>query len=247
MKYKLPTALLVVVALVVATLAATTVTTTRQARAAEGVTWPIDTFGTPRASDDVILKWNEQLLSVIRAYPAGTGPTITARALGVTHTATYDAWAAYDPVAKVTRPDGPSQQSAASNTLANKSEAISYAAYRALNDLFPSTRFPCIPASCPTDGSATYLTPDKLLEKLGYNPANTTTTPNTPAGVGNLAAQAVLTYRHRDGSNQLGDTAGGTPGVPYSDYTGYTPRNTWDHVNDRWHWQRGQPLVGLHG
>jgi hypothetical protein len=229
MRQKLTITLLLVVTLVVATLAATTATTTRPARAAEGVTWPIDVWGTPRASDDAILKWDEQLLSTIRAYPAVTGPTVTARALGILHTATYDAWAAYDPVAKVTRPDGPPQQPAASNTLANKTQAISFAAFRVLEDLFPPSRFPSAPP--------VYSTPDVLLRSQGYDPAVTTTVPSTPAGVGNLAAKAVLDFRHRDGSNQLGDTAGGTAGVPYSDYTGYTPRNTWDHVNDRWHWQ----------
>jgi hypothetical protein len=35
----------------------------------------------------------------------------------------------------------------------------------------------------------------------------------------------VLTFRHRDGANQLGDEPGGKPGVAYSDYTGYAPAN----------------------
>jgi hypothetical protein len=235
MKRRLATTLLLVVALVAATFAISTTTSTIPSAKADGVTWPIDVFGTPRESDDVILKWNEQLLSTIRAYPAQTGPTITARALGVLHTATYDAWAAYDPVAKVTRSDGPAQQQSGS-TLPNKSEAISYAAYRVLNDLFPSGSFPCVPVTCPTDGSATYLTPDKLLVKLGYNPANTTpASPTdkaaTPAGIGNRAAKAVLDFRHNDGSNQLNG---------YADTTGYSPWNTWDHVNPpngQWRWQ----------
>ena len=94
MKLRLATTLLLVVGLAVAAISGSATTTTRPARAATGTTWPISTYGTPRATDNVILKWNEQLLSTIRAYPAQTGPTITARALGVLHTATYDAWAA---------------------------------------------------------------------------------------------------------------------------------------------------------
>jgi hypothetical protein len=35
----------------------------------------------------------------------------------------------------------------------------------------------------------------------------------------------VLDYRHHDGANQLGDEPGGTPGVAYSDYTGYVSAN----------------------
>ena len=128
MKYKLATTLLVVAALVVATFSAAT-TTAPRARAAD----PFYVDGCPPTSaatkppcdgDSVILRWDEELLSLIRAYPPQTGPTITARALGVFHTATYDAWAAYDPVAKVTRPDGPAQQQASLNTLTNKKVAI---------------------------------------------------------------------------------------------------------------------------
>ena len=44
---------------------------------------------------------------------------------------------------------------------------------------------------------------------------------HSPSGVGNLACDAVLQFRHHDGSNQLGDLSG--DGVPYSDYTGYKP------------------------
>jgi len=145
MKYKLATTLLVVAALCVATLSAAT-TSARPALAASG-TFPINgcpedpNKPPPCANDDAVVRWNEQLLASIRANPAGTGPTITARALGVVHTATYDAWAAYDPIAKETRPDGPVQQPVSSNpavVLANKSKAVSFAAYKTLVDLFPA-------------------------------------------------------------------------------------------------------------
>ena len=83
------------------------------------MTWPIDTWGTPQPTDDAVLKWDEQLLTAIEAYPKATGPTVASRALGVLFTAMYDAWAAYDPVAKVTQNAGPSQQTTG-NTDANK-------------------------------------------------------------------------------------------------------------------------------
>jgi hypothetical protein len=231
MKYKLATAVLAVTAMVVATLTATT-TLPAHAAAADPGTWPIDQWGTPQPTDDAVLKWDEQLLSAIRAYPKQTGPTVASRAFGVLFTAIYDAWAAYDPVAKVTQNGGPSQQTTG-NTDANKTEAISYAAYRTLNDLFPPAQFPCVPVGCPTDGTATYLTPDFLLRQQGFDPSNTTPasptdTAATPAAVGNLAAQAVLNLRHNDGSNQLNG---------YADTTGYQPVNTWNQVNDRWRWQ----------
>jgi hypothetical protein len=235
MKYKLATTLLVVAAVVVATFSAAT-TTARPARAA--TTFPVNgcpedpNKPPPCKDDDAVVLWNDQLLDTIRAYPAQTGPTITARALGVLHTATYDAWAAYDPTAKVTRPDGPAQQQASKNTLVNKSEAISYAAYRVLIDLFP-------PGSFPSTGA--YQTPDVLLTSLGYStantaPASTADTAATPAGVGNLAAQAVLNFRHGDGSNQLNN---------YGDTTGYKSVNTWNTLtpnsnpllDGKWRWQ----------
>jgi hypothetical protein len=241
MKYRLATSLLVVAGLVVATFSAAT-TTARPARAADS-TFYVDkcppggsTTLPPCDGDSVILKWDEALLSLIRAYPPQTGPTITARALGVFHTATYDAWAAYDPTAKVTQSAGPAQQTTG-NTLTNKEVAISYAAYRALIDLFPPGLFP------PKGG---YKGADVVLrEVLHYAPdapiddtlAGPSATTATPAAVGNLAAKAVLDNRHGDGSNQLGNDPNGTPGVRYSDTTGYTPANTWNVVNNRWRWQ----------
>ena len=168
--------------------------------------------------------------------PEGDGADgCTYRAFGVLFTAIYNAWAAYDPVAKVTQNGGPSQQTTG-NTDANKTQAISYAADRTLNDLFPPGNFPSCgpsgPVICPTP-TATYQIPDVLLQQQGFDPGNTTTasptdTAATPAAVGNLAAQAVITFRHNDSSNQLNG---------YADTTGYKPVNSWNQVNDRWRWQ----------
>jgi PAP2 superfamily len=222
MKKKVATTLLLVVALVVATFSISATTTSRPA-AASGTTWPINTYGSPRSTDNVILKWNEQLLSAIRAYPAATGPTITARALGVLHTATYDAWAAYDPTAKGTQPLGPAQQDG--GTEDKKKEAISYAAFRVLDELFPTSKFPAVDPAVSPPG---YSPPEVLFDDQGYDKDNTTLEPSTPAGVGNLAAKAVMDFRRDDGSNQVGD---------YADTTEYTPKNTWDKVPYRWNWQ----------
>ena len=57
------------------------------------------------------------------------------------------------------------------------------------------------------------------MRSLGYDPGDLSTDTSTPTGIGNVAARAVLDFRHRDGANQLGDEPGGIPGVPYSDYT----------------------------
>jgi hypothetical protein len=221
-KRKLVVAVLASVTVVAATLSAV-VSVTPPAKAANGPAWPIDTYGTPRATDNVILKWNEQLLNTIRRNPKTTGPTVTARAIGILNTATYDAWAPYDQTALGTRLLEQYRRPAAEDTLANKNMAISYAAYRVLTDLFKD--------------STSVAAYNQQMSDLGYPIDTATTDTTTPQGIGNVTAQAEIDFRHGDGSNQLGDDPNGTPGVPYSDTTGYQPVNTWQTVTDPWRWQ----------
>ncbi len=98
----------------------------------------------------------------------------------------YDAWAAYDPIAVGTRLGGSLRRPPAERTDAYKSQAISYAAYRALLNLFPAR-------------SADFR---GLLTAMGYDPDDASTDPASPTGVGNQAAAAVLAFRATDGSNQ---------------------------------------------
>jgi hypothetical protein len=130
---------------------------------------------------------------------------MTARALAVVHTCIYDAWAAYDDVAVGTRFGPDVRQPEGERTPGHQSKAMSYAAYRALIDLFPSEK---------PDAEA-------LMIELGYDPADDSLDPETPAGIGNRCAAAVLALRHADGANQLGDLM---PGA-YADYTGYVAMN----------------------
>ena len=162
----------------------------------------------------VVLAWNQQVLDAIVATK--TGPTIAARALAVVHTAIYDAWAAYDPVAVPTIANGNGRRPPAERTLDNKNKAVSFAAYAALFDLFP------------TQQDAFYR---QMTTTLGYDPADASPDPTTPQGVGTLAAQAVLAFRHQDGANQLNN---------YADYTGYKSANSWNtplEDIDPDHWQ----------
>ena len=161
-----------------------------------------------RRPDSIVVRWNEALLDAVRA--STLGPPMTARALAVLHTCIYDAWAAYDEHAVGTRLGNQLRRPARERTVANIREAVSYAAHRALVDLLPA-------------GTAAIF--DPLMSELGYDPGDRSLDPWTPVGIGNTAADAVLEFRHGDGANQLGDAPGGTPGVPYSDYTGYVPVN----------------------
>ena len=179
---------------------------------------PFDQFP-PSATDDVVLRWDEETLAAIRATKPG--PTVVARTLAVVHTAMYDAWAPYDATAVGTRLGGSLRRPAEERTPDFKSKAISYAAYRALSDLFPARA-----------GDFT-----AFMTALGYDPADPGTDLTTPQGIGLAAAQAVLDFRHGDGANQLGDQPGGTAGKAYSDWTGYTPVNSWDRVVDPYRWQ----------
>jgi hypothetical protein len=167
------------------------------------------------AASSVVVDWDNAALQAIRNTKPG--PPIVARALAIVHTAMYDAWAAYDPVAVGTRLGAALRRPMAERTEANKQKAISFAAYRALVDLFPSEK-PFF---------------DGLMTSSGYNPNDTTNNAATPSGIGNVAAKAVIDFRHQDGANQLGDRS---PGA-YSDYTGYQSVNTPDAINDPNRWQ----------
>jgi len=159
------------------------------------------------ADDSVVVQWNEAALQGVR--DSKLGPPIVARALAIVHTCIYDAWAAYDKDAVGTRLGASLRRPARERKLANKNEAVSYAAFMAAKDLFP--------------GDSALFT--DLMASLGYDPNDGSTDTRTARGVGNVACRAVLDFRHHDGANQLGDMPGGKPGVAYSDYTGYAPVN----------------------
>jgi Domain of unknown function (DUF6851) len=118
------------------------------------------------ASNNLVLRWNDALLQGIR--DSRLGPPMVARALAISNTCMYDAWAAYDSKAKGTRLNGSLRRPASERTDANKQKAISFAAYRAAVDLLPG-------------GKASVF--DPLMESLGYDAADITTDVRTPAGV----------------------------------------------------------------
>ncbi len=161
-------------------------------------------------SPSISVQWDQVVqLAVVNTSP---GPTVASRAYGILHTAMFDAWASYDPTASpsltsldnLQRPD-------ASNTDSNKTEAMSFAAYRVLSELFPSE-------------VAIF---DALMADLGFSPSNTTTDTGTPAGLGNAVAEAVMQFRREDGSGQLNN---------YQAVTDYSPINSFDSRVDITAW-----------
>jgi hypothetical protein len=152
---------------------------------------------------NVVIQWNQTALQAIRDVKPG--PPQTARSLAIVHTAMYDAWAAYDAVALGSRLGADLRRRPIEHTAGRKSKAISFAAFRALSDQFP-TEVPKFRLK---------------MQALGYDPDDAANDRTIPSGVGNVAAAAVVAFRHVDGSNQLGDLA---PGA-FADYTGYQPVN----------------------
>ena len=162
---------------------------------------PVDQLVTVSGDDSPTpsVLWDQAIQrAVINEAP---GPTVASRAYGVLHTAMYDAWAAYDPEAIATQLWDNLQRPEGENTDANKTAAMSYAAYRVATELFP-------------DQQAVF---DGVMAQLGLDPANTTTDTSTPAGIGNVSAEALMGIRRVDGSNQLNG---------YVDNSGYTPVNS---------------------
>ena len=147
-------------------------------------------------------------------------PTISSRMLGLVFISIFDAWAHYDVKAIPVYSDNIAKRPENEHNLANKEIAISYAAYRALNEYFYAD-------------SALFT--DFMIE-LGLDPNDTTTDATTPAGIGNLAVKYLIEKRKGDGSNQYGMEPGSS-GEPYSDYTSYEPVNTPEKNIDLKRWQ----------
>jgi hypothetical protein len=184
---------------------------------------PFASFGsTP--NDNVVLKWNDQALAAIRLL--APAPPVSARALAIMNTAIYDAWTAYDATAVPTQRTGWARRPAAEHTIEFKSMAISYAAHRALSNLYPSL----------ADTFTGFRT------ALGYTTAPTGA-PDDPATIGTAAADAVIAARAGDGANQAGG---------YADTTGYAPTSppgplTWQPLAGQSfavpHWQQVTPFA----
>ncbi|MDW3195817.1 MAG: vanadium-dependent haloperoxidase [Cytophagales bacterium] len=176
----------------------------------------------PLGRDNVAYKWGEMALlgtanDTERFQPR---PTITSRYLGLIFIAVFDAWSRYDNKATPVYLNGVERRPAKEQTLKNKEIAISYAAFGALKEYYYSD---------------TKIFVDFMVE-LGLDPNNNSMDPNTPEGVGNLAAAAVIEARKGDGANQYGEEEGSN-GEPYFNYVGYEPVNSADDNTDPNRWQ----------
>ncbi len=176
----------------------------------------------PRGADNIVYKWGQLAMDITAddTDKFTPRPTITSRFLGLIWTAVFDAWSRYDAKAIPVFLENVARRPESEHVLRNKEMAVSYAAYRTMMVYYA---FDSVKIT------------DKMKE-LGFDPDDHSMDPETPVGIGNLAAQTVIEKRMHDGSNQTG-TMPGSGGVPYADYTGYRPVNPPDTMNDIKHWQ----------
>ena len=176
----------------------------------------------PRGVDNMAYKWSEMAITATandteRFRPR---PTITSRYLGLIFVSIFDAWSRYDEKATPVYLDGVDRRPADERSLKNKEIAISYAAFRAMNEYYFSD-------------TALFV---NFMEELGLDPNDESLDPSTPVGIGNLAAKAVIEARKGDGANQYGEEEGSN-GQAYFNYVGYEPVNSADKNVDPNRWQ----------
>jgi hypothetical protein len=181
----------------------------------------------PRADESVARIWDEQLLDAIRNDTAR--PTVHARNLFHLSTAMFDAWAAYDTVARQVMHQ---ERALALDVEAARAEAISHAAYNIIKHRFVSG-----PAGVGPGHDHTEVEIYLQMEALGYDPDNTSTIGLSPAALGNRIAQTVINNGMADGSNEANNYA-----IPPGSYSGpVNPRLTFENpgtsMNDPNRWQ----------
>ena len=143
----------------------------------------------------IVTEWLDQ--AVPYAHEVAWEPTVGSRFFATLHTAMYDAWTAYDPIAVGVVSGTALKGLGGANNEANKREAISHAAFTVLLALAPQHRHALI----------------ERMQELGYAPNADT----LPAKVGRRAAAAVLANCRDDGANEAGN---------FADTTGYAPRTS---------------------
>jgi hypothetical protein len=176
----------------------------------------------PLGAENLAYQWSQMAITATAndTEKFKPRPTITSRFLGLIFVSVFDAWSRYDEKAIPVYLEGVDRRPSDEQTLKNKEIAISYAAYRAMNEYYYSDK------ELFTD----------FMKELGLDPNNESLDPNTPEGIGNLAAKAVIEARKGDGANQYGEEEGSN-GVPYFNYVGYEPINSVDNNVDPNRWQ----------
>tara|TARA_R110002051_G_scaffold48308_2_gene95372 strand:- start:124961 stop:126415 length:1455 start_codon:yes stop_codon:yes gene_type:complete len=176
----------------------------------------------PTGTKNVAYQWGKMALDATASDTEKfkPRPTITSRYLGLIFISIFDAWSKYNENAIPVFLNNAGRRPLEEHTLSNKEIAISYAAFGTMKEYYYSD----------TDMFREFMV------ELGLDPDNISLDPSTPEGIGNLAAKATIEARKNDGSNQYGKVEGSN-GVPYFDYTNYSPVNSADESTDINRWQ----------
>ena len=176
----------------------------------------------PKGVENVAYKWGQMALTATAndTEKFKPRPTITSRYLGLIFVSVFDAWSRYDEKAIPVYLNELERRPEDERSLKNKEIAISYAAFRTMNEYYYSDK---------------QLFED-FMRELGLDPTNESLDPNTPEGIGNLAAKAIIKARKGDGANQYGEEEG-SDGQAYFNYVGYKPVNSVDKNVDPNRWQ----------
>jgi len=146
----------------------------------------------PESAFSVARQWNEENLAAIRLDTPR--PPVHARNLFHLSAAMYDAWAAYDDIAKGYFVD---ERIASDTPRQDREIAISFAAYRILAARYSSPLALGYAASQQRFAA--------LMSRLGLDPGYTDSQATDPAAVGNRIAANILAANLEDGSNQAGN------------------------------------------
>jgi hypothetical protein len=136
-----------------------------------------------------VLGWNRLALQAVRK--AQPGPAPAARMLAALHTCMYNAWAAYDDLARQTAHGVAVRLPAVERRADSRAAAMSHAAWRILGDLFPAQQ-------------AAF---DTRMAVLGLDPA-AGGGPLSPAGIGRGQAAAMRAFCRREGAGRPGGLVG---------------------------------------
>lgn len=171
------------------------------------------TVNDPDPSISVI--WDRAIQQAV--IETGDGPTVASRAYAMIHTAMYDAWSSYDETAVRVSFDAEGDNLEVTGTDADKAKAMSFAAVKILQGLFPD------------NASVAELVETIMVDRLGYTLEDDG---SVAAQIGIDAAEDMLALRATDGSNQAGGYADDTGYVPFNagpsdinDITRWTPEN----------------------
>ena len=139
----------------------------------------------PKGAENIAYKWSQMAITATAndTEKFKPRPTITSRFLGLIFVSVFDAWSRYDEKAIPVYLEGVDRRPKEEQTLRNKEIAISYAAFRAMNEYYFSDK----------DLFANFMV------ELGMDPNNQSLDPTTPEDKSTHRGLMFLSFTGEDG------------------------------------------------